>query len=358
MGFFNGINFDEEAENEKKKSKKNSGSESYKAGPEIHEDEYDEDELNEAIGKELAESLASENYGYFDGEEKYSYQDEDFDEDSEWDDEDEDEDDDEEDEDDLDDDDEEDSDEEEEDEDEDDDEDSEEVSPINVPPVINQKGIMPEMPAIKKEEPPVIEKPVIKETKTDNVKGGAIVSDTVIGKDCTISGNVSCGGFMTVNGTIQGGVNAKGGIVVGKGAAIGGAIESEGNVNINGAQVGGPVSSSKGSITINGKVTGNVEGVSITLENSKVIGDVTSQDALSVGKGAVVIGDVSAPALDVKGAIKGNVDVKGDVFLHKGAVVKGNITSASIGMEPGVVVDGTCRQAYANVNMDELFSED
>ena len=357
MGFFNGINFDEEAENEKKKGKKNSGSESYKAGPETHEDEYDEDELNDAIGKELAESLASENYGYFDGEDKYSYQDEDFDEDSEWDDEDEDEDDDdddsEEDEDDLDDDDEEDSEDEEEDE-----EDSEEVPPVNIPPIINRKVLQPETSVIKKEEEPVIEKPVMKETKTDNVKGGAIVSDTVIGKDCTISGNVSCGGFLTVNGTIQGGVNAKGGIVVGKGAAIGGAIESDGNVNINGAQVGGPVSSSKGSITINGKVNGNVEGVSITLENSKVIGDVTSQDALSVGKGAVVIGDVSAPALDVKGAIKGNVDVKGDVFLHKGAVVKGNITSASIGMEPGVVVDGTCRQAYANVNMDELFSED
>ena len=358
MGFFDGINFDEEAENEKKKGKKNSGSESYKAGPEIHEDEYDEDELNEAIGKELAESLASENYGYFDGEDKYSYQDEDFDEDSEWDDEDEDEEDDDEDSDDYDEEDEDEEDSEEEEDDSDEEEDLLEKTPVNIPPIINRKVLQPETPVMKKAEDPVMKEPVMKETKTDNVKGGTIVSDTVIGKDCTISGNVSCGGFMTVNGTIQGGVNAKGGIVVGKGAAIGGAIESEGNVNINGAQVGGPVSSSKGSITINGKVTGNVEGVSITLENSKVIGDVTSQDALSVGKGAVVIGDVSAPALDVKGAIKGNVDVKGDVFLHKGAVVKGNITSASIGMEPGVVVDGTCRQAYANVNMDELFSED
>lgn len=332
MGFFTGVNFEDEELGKNRKKNKPGDQSSASKDPNLMDYEDGDFEGNEdyedLLGKKLMESLTGTE-GY-DPSGNYSEEEfeEDYDEEEDDDDEDEDEDDSEEDSE---------PDDEEYPEDVNEDEEDEEEPPhISETMYPKPKQVIKENPVIKRELPEEDKK----ESKKDTVKGGSIVSDTVIGKDCQINGTLNCSGFVTVNGKISGGISAEGGIVIGKGAEVGGPLTSKGNVSIS------------------GRVNGSVEGLSVTLESTKVIGDITSGDALSIGKGAVVIGDINAPSLVVKGAVKGNVDVKGDVFLHKGAVVKGNIVSASIGMEPGVVVDGTCRQSYANVNMDELFGED
>lgn len=170
---------------------------------------------------------------------------------------------------------------------------------------------------------------------------GKNMAETVIGKDCVIKGSIECDGVVVIHGKVLGSVCGTQGVIVHKT----GSVESQ--------------VSSTGSVQICGNVSGSISGKSVTLENTRVTGDITSEEGLTIGKGAVIVGDITAPSLLVKGgAIKGNIDVNGDVYIQKGSVIKGNITSSTIGMEPGVVVDGVCRQSYNSVDMDALFGGD
>ena len=83
---------------------------------------------------------------------------------------------------------------------------------------------------------------------------------------------------------------------------------------------------STGDIQIDGTMKGNLKAGSVT-----------------IGREAMIEGDVEAEAIVVHGRLVGNIKAR-DVRIRHTAHVEGNITQEALVIEPGAFFDGTCRQ--------------
>lgn len=139
------------------------------------------------------------------------------------------------------------------------------------------------------------------------------------------------------------------------GMTITGDLESTGSINIEGTV--------KGNVKCNGKlvVTGTIHGNSASSEffadAAKVEGEVVTSGTAKVGAGAVIIGNITAASAVIAGAVKGDIDVQGPVVVDTSAVVMGNIKSRSVQINNGAVIEGFCSQAYADVDVESVFTD-
>ncbi len=139
------------------------------------------------------------------------------------------------------------------------------------------------------------------------------------------------------------------------GMTITGDLESTGSINVEGTV--------KGNVKCNGKlvVTGTIRGNSASSEffadAAKVEGEVVTSGTAKVGAGAVIIGNITAASAVIAGAVKGDIDVQGPVVVDTSAVVMGNIKSRSVQINNGAVIEGFCSQAYADVDVESVFTD-
>ena len=89
---------------------------------------------------------------------------------------------------------------------------------------------------------------------------------------------------------------------------------------------------SSGDIQIDGQMKGNLKAGSVT-----------------VGREAMIEGDVEAEAIVIHGRLIGNIKAR-DVRIRHTAHVEGNITQEALVIEPGAFFDGTCRQSSDPLN--------
>ena len=68
--------------------------------------------------------------------------------------------------------------------------------------------------------------------------------------------------------------------------------------------------------------------------------DATVSDAMTIGEGSVITGNLVVGTLICRGIINGDVQCSSDVTLGKTARVTGNIQAATITMEKGCSVKG------------------
>ena len=68
-------------------------------------------------------------------------------------------------------------------------------------------------------------------------------------------------------------------------------------------------------------------------------------------------GNISADSAKISGAVKGDIDIKGDVEIGSTAVIVGNIKSKSVQISSGAVVEGMCQQVYASVDVSQYFED-
>ena len=87
---------------------------------------------------------------------------------------------------------------------------------------------------------------------------------------------------------------------------------------------------------------------------AEIVGNITGTN-VTIDRGCVVIGDIGAETLVLKGMVKGNIDVKGRLEMLNGAKVKGSIKSRSMVMEDGAMLDGMCVQSYAGDEAPDAF---
>ncbi|OIQ50252.1 Polymer-forming cytoskeletal [Pseudodesulfovibrio hydrargyri] len=69
-------------------------------------------------------------------------------------------------------------------------------------------------------------------------------------------------------------------------------------------------------------------------------GEVVSEGTLVIGQDAVVEGQVQVGQLVLSGRIKGEVEAKNKVVLHKTANLQGNIRTPVLVVEEGAVLEG------------------
>lgn len=110
-----------------------------------------------------------------------------------------------------------------------------------------------------------------------------------------------------------------------------------------------------GKLSISGKVVGNSHASEVMINAHRVEGNIECKGVVKIGKGSVIIGDISAGAAVIAGAVKGTLDVKGPVILDSTAVIKGNIKAKSVQLINGAVLEGFCSLEYANSDVDSIF---
>ena len=160
-----------------------------------------------------------------------------------------------------------------------------------------------------------------------------------LGPDCIIEGNIKNTGDMIIAGTINGNAEISGHVV----------LEKTGTVKEN-LCVDGP-------LTIEGNVGGKIDADEINIANhSKIHGNIKTAH-LAVDNGCVVIGNIACDSIDINGAIKGDIDVKGNVNLKENAIVKGNIKASSLNILPGAVLDGSCTLSNTRLDYKKIFGE-
>ena len=138
------------------------------------------------------------------------------------------------------------------------------------------------------------------------------------------------------------------------GTTIRGGISSDASLEIMGVITGDVECQKK--VVIAGSVTGNVIASEIYISSKRLEGGLSSEGAVKIGVGTVVIGDVDAASAYIAGAVKGDIDVNGDVVIDSTAIVQGDIKAKSIQINKGAVVDGHCSLDYADVNLVDFFA--
>ena len=73
-----------------------------------------------------------------------------------------------------------------------------------------------------------------------------------------------------------------------------------------------------------------------------VEGELNAQDKLVIGESAVVNAKINGSEVLVKGTVNGDIAASKRLILQKPAKISGNISSASLSIEEGVVFEGHC----------------
>lgn len=137
------------------------------------------------------------------------------------------------------------------------------------------------------------------------------------------------------------------------GTTIRGGISSDGSLEVMGVITGDV--ECQGKVSIIGKVSGNVIASEVYVSTQRLEGSLSSEGAVKIGVGTVIVGDVDGTSAYIAGAVKGDIDVNGHVEVDSTAIIKGNIKAKSIQVNNGAVVDGYCSLNYAGVDLDDFF---
>ncbi|MDF2474447.1 MAG: hypothetical protein K0R21_2229 [Anaerocolumna sp.] len=141
--------------------------------------------------------------------------------------------------------------------------------------------------------------------------------------------------------------------VITKGTTINGSINSDGSLEIMGT-IKGDVEC-QGKLSIFGVVSGNCMASEVFVGAKRLEGSISSEGSVKIGLGTVVIGDITASAAVIAGAVKGEIDINGPVIVDSSAVIKGNIKAQSVQINNGAVIEGFCSLAYAAIDIDNIF---
>jgi cytoskeletal protein CcmA (bactofilin family) len=76
-------------------------------------------------------------------------------------------------------------------------------------------------------------------------------------------------------------------------------------------------------------------------------GSITTNDLLIIGDHAKIAADINCGSAVVSGEVTGNITASGAVELRKGAHVKGDIATPTLGIDKGAVFDGLSKMVSA-----------
>lgn len=143
--------------------------------------------------------------------------------------------------------------------------------------------------------------------------------------------------------------------IIANGMVINGDVVSDGNIELIGT-INGNVEI-LGKFSVAGKVNGNIKANDMFVDGAELVGNIEAEDSVKVGNGSVIIGNITANAAIIAGAVKGDIDVHGPVILDSTAIIMGNIKSMAVQINNGAVIEGMCSQCYADVNPTDFFNE-
>jgi cytoskeletal protein CcmA (bactofilin family) len=146
----------------------------------------------------------------------------------------------------------------------------------------------------------------------------------------------------------------KGISVITREATVLGDIITEGHIDVVG-RVKGNIDA-KGDIAIHGIVRGDVGGEKIGLYNCRVKGNLESWLGVIVDEGSIIGGDVKTKNIILDGKVKGNIDAENVVVLRSHSYCLGDVSAASLAVEPGAILNGKVR-TFVKGDLEAPFDE-
>lgn len=96
------------------------------------------------------------------------------------------------------------------------------------------------------------------------------------------------------------------------------------------------------------KITGKITLDGPARIEGQIEGEVTSQDTLTIGEGAVVKAKVTGATVIVHGQVTGDISARTRLELRAPSRVQGNINTASLVIHEGAVFEGQCAMGEAS----------
>lgn len=127
------------------------------------------------------------------------------------------------------------------------------------------------------------------------------------------------------------------GIIAG-GTTIHGDIKTQGHIAIVGVVEGNIVAA--GNVMLTGVVKGNIECNNIIIDGTDYNQCIKAKGSVSVKQNSTITGPIFCKHISISGTVIGNIKAQGNVGLTKDAVIKGDISSAILAVEPGAKITG------------------
>ncbi len=142
--------------------------------------------------------------------------------------------------------------------------------------------------------------------------------------------------------------------VITKGTTINGSIISDCSLDVMGT-INGDIEC-LGKLSISGTVVGSSMASEIFVNTERLEGNLSSEGAVKIGLGTVIVGDITGSSAVIAGAVKGEIDINGPVVIDSTAIIKGNVKAKSVQMNNGAVLEGFCSlTSYASLDIDNVF---
>ena len=110
------------------------------------------------------------------------------------------------------------------------------------------------------------------------------------------------------------------------------------------------------------KITGKIALDGPGRIEGQVEGEITAQDTLTVGEGAILNATVNGTSIVVHGRITGDINARARLELKAGSKVFGNVKAPSLIIQEGVIFEGHCSMGGAEANKSDRkvtpFSKD
>lgn len=140
--------------------------------------------------------------------------------------------------------------------------------------------------------------------------------------------------------------------VISKDMVIDGNITTSTDVRIDG-KVKGTVRS-EAAIQCGGTIEGDVFCDHISMVGCRIQGDVNARTKVLLDANSVVIGDIAACDLEVKGKMQGNIKAAGMAEICESAVLMGNISAERIALKEGASLRGVVEMVSGHVSEDSF----
>ena len=122
------------------------------------------------------------------------------------------------------------------------------------------------------------------------------------------------------------------------GTVVEGKLDAKGDVEIAGVFKGDIIATGK--VTVRSNIQGNVTAESLSILGCSMTGDVKVTGLLTINKGSVIQGNVSAGEVLCSGQVVGDLSVNGHSTFEESSLVEGNIATQTMTMARGARISG------------------
>jgi len=89
-------------------------------------------------------------------------------------------------------------------------------------------------------------------------------------------------------------------------------------------------------------IKGDIESKSSVSIDGKIIGNITCEGEVIIGKHSIITGDIKAYSVNASGHIKGNINAVDFIKLTPTCKVEGDISARSFIADEGAIFNGVC----------------